>query len=43
MNYRRKLFSHRKLYDTAATDPLFFRAVQENLAFHTAHCPAYDS
>ncbi len=41
MKYRRRLFSHRDLYDTAGTDALFYRAVVENLQFHIGHCPEY--
>lgn len=41
MRYRRKLFSWKKLYDTAGTDSLFVRAMRENLEHHARLCPPY--
>lgn len=41
MDYREKLFTHRKLYDHAATDRIFMKAVRKNIAFHLRRCPEY--
>jgi phenylacetate-coenzyme A ligase PaaK-like adenylate-forming protein len=36
-----KLFYHRGIYDTEATDALFVKALLENVAYHRAHCSEY--
>lgn len=41
MNYRRKLFTTKRLYDLPPTDILFVKAMKSNLTFHMQHCPEY--
>ncbi len=41
MDYRRKLFTHPKLYDHPGSDAYFVHAVKGNVAFHRRHCPGY--
>ncbi len=41
MKHRRKLFMTKAIYCPAQTDQLFVRAMEEHLAFHLTHCPAY--
>jgi Coenzyme F390 synthetase len=41
MDYRRKIFTHRDLYDLEKTDNYFLNAVRESILFHEANCPEY--
>jgi phenylacetate-coenzyme A ligase PaaK-like adenylate-forming protein len=41
MNYRKKLFSIRNIYDLKNTEDLFLGAVRENAAFQQNNCPDY--
>lgn len=38
---REALFRHKSIYDLAGTEPLFIRAVRENVAHHRDSCPFY--
>lgn len=41
MDYRKKLFTHKKLYNHKDTDKLFIRAVKKNVNFHIKNCKEY--
>ncbi|MDF2537953.1 MAG: acyl-protein synthetase [Herbinix sp.] len=41
MDYRKRLFTHRKLYDHTGTETLFVKAAKCNVAFHRKHCSEY--
>lgn len=42
MDYRKRLFSYKKVHDLEGSDPLFIEAVKKNIDFHRAHCPEYN-
>ena len=41
MDYRKRLFSARNIYDLENTEDLFLEAVRENSAFQQLNCPEY--
>lgn len=41
MDYRKGLFTFRRLYDHNATEKYFMQAVRGNIAYHRRHCPEY--
>lgn len=41
MNYRKKLFSAKKIYDLKNTEDVFLGAVRENAAYQKLHCTDY--
>jgi phenylacetate-coenzyme A ligase PaaK-like adenylate-forming protein len=41
MSYRSKLFRSRQLYDTVATEDLFWKAIRENCHYQYEHCESY--
>lgn len=41
MDYRKKLFTYKRLYDHAGTDKYFLYAVKKNVVFHQKNCSEY--
>lgn len=41
MDYRRKLFASRHLYNPEQTNPLFVEAMKRSIEFHHINCPEY--
>ena len=42
MDYRKKLFSLKNIYDMEYSDPVFLDAIKESIDFHRVSCPDYD-
>lgn len=42
MDYRRKLFHSRQLYDLEHTDALFLEAMKSSIDYHRTNCPDYN-
>ena len=43
MNAAIRLFYQRKIYDMERTDPLFLKAIRDNVAHHQKNCPEYEA
>ncbi len=41
MQYRKKLFVSKDIYNLPSSDDLFLNAMKENITFHMKHCPQY--